>query len=182
MTLLLIGATGMLAQAARQIAAGTPGDIVVMSRRASQFSFGAPVLDARSRAYTADWRDTDAFLQCLDRIARRHPPVTRAVLWMHGRDEPLRARIVRLIAPGGTLVEVLGSAAARPGAFGAVRLKQMRRLPHIRYRQVLLGFTLDNGQGRWLSHSTICAGVMDALASDDPVTVAGQVEPWDLRP
>ena len=58
----------------------------------------------------------------------------------------------------------------------------MRGLPHIRYRQVLLGFVHEDGQSRWLTHKEICAGAIQACASDDTVTIAGQVEPWNLRP
>ena len=97
-------------------------------------------------------------------------------------DEALRAQIVHHMAEDGLLIEVLGSAASRPGAFGEERVRVMQGLPHIRYRQVLLGFVHDDGVSRWLTHEEICAGVLRAAAGDDVVTVAGQVEPWKLRP
>ena len=98
------------------------------------------------------------------------------------RDEALRAQIVHHMAEDGLLIEVLGSAASRPGAFGEERVRVMQGLPHIRYRQVLLGFMHQHGVSRWLTHEEICAGVVRAAAGDDVVTVAGQVEPWKLRP
>lgn len=182
MSLLLIGTTGMLKSAAQQIAEDTQGDVVVLSRRASYFSFDDAALNRRTRAYDIDWTDGPSFLSSLDEIAASHGPFTASLIWMHGRDEPLRSHIAHLMAADGTLVEVLGSAASRPSALGEVRVRHMQGLRHVRYRQVLLGFVHEDGQSRWLTHDEICAGVLQAYASDDRVTIAGQVEPWNLRP
>ncbi|MEQ8745296.1 hypothetical protein [Pyruvatibacter sp.] len=182
MSTLLIGTTGMLAPASRAIAAQQPGDIVVMSRRAGGFSFADAALDARVRPCKTDWKDAAAFLAALDQAAEAHGPFTAALVWLHGRDELLRARIVHHMAAGGRLVEVLGSAASRPGAFGDVRLQQMQRLTHVTYRQVLLGFMRDGDHSRWLTNDEISASAIEAFTSDDVVTIAGQVEPWDMRP
>ncbi|CDO61048.1 adh_short, short chain dehydrogenase [Candidatus Phaeomarinobacter ectocarpi] len=182
MSLLLIGTSGMLKSAAQQIAKDTPGDVVVLSRRASSFSFDDAGLHSRTQAYDIDWADGPAFLSTLDEVAAAHGPFAASLIWMHGRDEPLRSHIAHQMAADGTLVEVLGSAASRPSALGEVRVRHMQGLPHIRYRQVLLGFVHEDGQSRWLTHEEICAGALQAFASDDTVTIAGQVEPWNLRP
>ena len=182
MTTLLIGTTGMLSAAARHMAQTAPGAIAVMSRRADTFSFDDPALDSRTTAHPVNWQDQAAFLATLDAVASEHGPFTRALVWMHGRDDPLRAHIAHHMAEDGVLMEVLGSAASRPGAFGDIRVRQMQAQPHIRYRQVLLGFAHDDGRSRWLTHDEICAGAIAALSSDETVTVAGQVEPWALRP
>jgi hypothetical protein len=182
MSLLLIGTTGMLKSAAQQIAEDTQGDVVVLSRRASDFSFDDAALNRRTHAYDVDWTDGPAFLSSLDEIAASHGPFTASLIWMHGRDEPLRSHIAHQMAADGILVEVLGSAASRPRALGEVRVRHMQGLPHIRYRQVLLGFIHEDGRSRWLTHEEICAGALQAFASDNDVTIAGQVEPWNLRP
>ncbi|MEP0070353.1 hypothetical protein [Pyruvatibacter sp.] len=182
MSLLLIGTTGMLKSAAQQIATDTQGDVVVLSRRASSFSFDDAALDNRTYAYDIDWADGPGFLSALDEIAASHGPFSASLIWMHGRDEPLRSHIAHQMATDGTLVEALGSAASRPSALGEVRVRHMQGLPHVRYRQVLLGFVHDEGQSRWLTHEEICEGALQAFTSDDEVTIAGQVEPWNLRP
>ncbi|MGD1933210.1 MAG: hypothetical protein ACFB0Z_01680 [Candidatus Phaeomarinobacter sp.] len=182
MTTLLIGTTGMLSEAAKHMVQAAPGTISVVSRRADTFSFGDADLDDRTTSHPVDWQDQAAFLATLDAIASNHGPFTQALVWMHGRDDPLRAHIAHHMADDSVLVEVLGSAASRPGAFGDIRVRQMQASPHIRYRQVLLGFVYDDGQSRWLTHAEICAGTIEALSSDETVTVAGQVEPWELKP
>ncbi len=182
MTTLLIGTTGMLSEVARHMVQAAPGAVAVMSRRADTFSFGDAALDSRTTSHPVDWQDQAAFLASLDAIASAHGPFTQALVWMHGRDDPLRAHIAHHMADDAVLVEVLGSAASRPGAFGEVRVRQMQTQPHIRYRQVLLGFVHDDGQSRWLTHEEICAGAIAAFGSDETVSVVGQVEPWALRP
>lgn len=182
MSLLLIGTTGMLTSAAKQMAEVTRGDVIVLSRRASSFSFDDAALDSRIHAYDINWAESPAFLSALDEMAASHGAFTASLVWMHGRDEPLRAHIANHMAEDGTLVEVLGSAASRPSALGEVRVRHMQGLPHVHYRQALLGFAHKDGQSRWLTHEEICASTLRAFASEDTVTVAGQVEPWNLRP
>ena len=172
----------MLSDAARHMAQAAPGTIAVLSRHAETFSFGDAALDSRTILHRVDWQDQPAFLAALDALAADHGPFNQALVWMHGRDDPLRAHIAHRMAQDGLLVEVLGSAASRPGAFGDIRVRQMQDIAHIRYRQVLLGFRHDDGVSRWLTHEEICAGTLEAFASDEVVTVAGQVEPWDLKP
>jgi len=182
MTTLLIGTTGMLSDAARHMVQTAPGAIAVVSRRADAFSFSDAALDSRTTCHSVNWKDQSAFLTTLDDIASAHGPFTQALVWMHGRDDPLRAHVTHHMAENGVLVEVLGSAASRPGAFGDIRVRQMQAQPHIRYRQVLLGFVHDDGKSRWLTHEEICAGAVAAATSDEAVTIAGQVDPWELRP
>jgi len=182
MPLLGVGTTGMLAGATRELAAARDTDVVVMARQASGFRFGDEALDPRLRTFDADWSDAAGFMAALEQAGSAHGPFRTALVWMHGRDEALRAQIAHHLADGGTLIEVLGSAASRPGAFGEERERAMRGLPHLRYRQVLLGFMHQDGVSRWLTHEEICAAVLQAAKADTVVTVAGQVEPWRLRP
>ncbi|MEO0962613.1 MAG: hypothetical protein AAFY01_09330 [Pseudomonadota bacterium] len=182
MSLLLIGTTGMLKSAAQQVAMETPGDVVVLSRRAGRFLFEDASLNRRTRTYEVDWTNGPAFMASLDEIAESHGPFTASLVWMHRRDESLRSHIAHQIADDGILIEVLGSAASRPSALGDVRVRHMKGLPQVRYRQLLLGFVHENGQSRWLTHEEICASALEAFTSEDSVTIAGQVEPWSLRP
>ncbi len=182
MSLLFVGTTGMLADATRHLARSSSGDIAVVSRGADGFSFGDEALDQRATAYPADWSDQRAFMSVLDDIVAAHGSITCALVWLHGRDDEVRAQITHQMADGGTLLEVLGSAASQPGAFGDIRMREMRAHPHIRYRQALLGFVHEDGRSRWLTHDEISAGAIAAYASDETITVVGQTEPWSLRP
>lgn len=175
MPALLIGATGMLADAARAVCARTD-TAVVIARRAS----ARPRADA-TLPIDADWSDEPAFARALDRAAR-HGPFDLALVWMHPRAPALRARLAALMAPDAVFVEVLGSRASRPGGIAEERLEAMRAHPRIRYRQVRLGFAIEAGARRWLTHEEISRAAIDALDTDETVIEAGRHEPWEARP
>ena len=50
------------------------------------------------------------------------------------------------------------------------------------YRKVFLGFVLENGRSRWLTHDEISNGVIYQIETDQPTGIIGQIEPYRLRP
>lgn len=183
-TALLVGATGMLCRAAREIAARAPRT-AVLSRNASRRT----CLEA-TLALDADWHDEDAFARALDAAAGL-APFSHALIWMHPRAEAARRRMAELMADGGVMIEVFGSRASRPGALADTRLNEMRARPAISYRQVRLGFVMEKTASRWLTPDEICDAAIHALnaaaapGADNaapPVILAGTLEPWEARP
>lgn len=53
---------------------------------------------------------------------------------------------------------------------------------NIRYRRVVMGYTIEDGKARWLSDEEICAGILEAVDSDATDHIIGQVEPWEGKP
>lgn len=78
-------------------------------------------------------------------------------------------------------VHVLPSAARSP-----VVRKQLRDefVPYrwLRYRQVVLGFIIDDGVSRWLTDTEISDGVLRSLESRDDEFIVGRIHPWSERP
>ncbi|GAA0451603.1 short-chain dehydrogenase [Alkalibacillus silvisoli] len=50
------------------------------------------------------------------------------------------------------------------------------------YHQVQLGFKLDEEGSRWLTHSEISNGVIEAITLKQYEYIVGTLEPWDKRP
>ena len=174
---LLIGTTGMLAQAASEMAAGA-GKTVLAARSASAFRFANPRLDAGLRKIDADYARPSRFLGLL----RPEAPFDMALTWIRPQAEEMRNAIARMMAKDALLVEVMRSGASRPGAFADKREKTMRLFPHILYAQVILGFVIEDGKSRWLTHEEISAAAIKAVRSGDKRTIAGRLEPWEKRP
>jgi ribosomal protein S28E/S33 len=176
---LLIGTTGMLAGAARQIV-GESQHATLCARGAGHFSFGEPFLDEKVMRLPLDYTDETHFL---DTLAIRGP-VDLALTWLHPKAESLRDGIAERVIPGGKVIEVLGSATGRPGGFADERLAAMEAAHAGKtYRQVVLGFVAEpDGTSRWLTHEEICAAVLAAYRGFETRTVAGTLEPWDKRP
>jgi len=174
---LLIGTTGMLAEAAGEMAADA-GKSVLAARHASAFRFGNLRLDASLRKIDADYARPSRFLG----LIRPEALFDMALTWIRPQAEELRNALARMMAKDALLVEVMGSGASRPGGFADKRAKAMRLFPHIRYAQVILGFVIEDGKSRWLTHEEISAAAIKAIRSGAPRTIAGRLEPWEKRP
>lgn len=115
----------------------------------------------------------------------QHGPITLAVCWIHATAPEALGQIAEMVSARSAscrLFHVRGSAVANL-AEGARRLPEwLARYPQIQYRQVILGFVVEQGASRWLTHQEISDGVISALRQDAPFSVVGTVEPWMLRP
>ncbi|MDO8839930.1 MAG: hypothetical protein Q7V31_13480 [Parvibaculum sp.] len=181
-TTLLLGATGML-KAAASHAAWQAEECVLVSRNAGVFSFGNAALDARLIRLSLSYEDEPAFLGALADYA----PFDLALTWIRPRAELLRAALDALIAPGGLLVEVMGSRSILTGESGApsiaaLRAEVLAHQPDITYAQVILGFVHEGKNSRWLDHEEISAAAIAQMEMPLPRRIAGTLEPWDERP
>lgn len=179
---LLLGTTGMLAAAARHAAAQAEKSVIV-SRNAGAFSFGDGALDAKCVALSLSYEDEPALLAALV----EHAPFSVALTWIRPRAELLRAALDALVAPGGLLVEVMGSRSILAGPKGepsiaSLRAEALAHQPDIAYAQVVLGFMRENGVSRWLNHEEISATAIAQMELPLPRRIAGTLEPWDERP
>ena len=181
-TALLIGTTGMLCDAAAHAAARVR-EAVVVSRHADRFSFGNDVLDVKLTRIAQDYEDQAAFLAALE----RHAPFDLALTWIRPRAELLRAALDALVAPGGLLVEVMGSRSILTGENGTPSIAALRgeALAHqtgFTYAQVVLGFVREGETSRWLNHEEISAAAIAQMEMPLARRIAGTLEPWDARP
>lgn len=107
------------------------------------------------------------------------------MVWIHGTAPAAPLAVARLVGEPdrpGRYFHVLGSASADPSRPDPERLAAFQALRNIRYREIILGFVIEGGVSRWLSHAEISAGVLAAVDADQPRTIIGTVEPWHRRP
>jgi molybdopterin-guanine dinucleotide biosynthesis protein A len=148
---LVVGGTGMLSGATRQLAhRGHP--VTCIARSAADLGPAVTLVQV-------DYRDDADLRARLGRATEERGPIELAVCWIH-TDAPEAPRVVaEALAPGARLVQVFGT-----------RVWPLADPPlHVAYRQVLLGST----DGRWLTHEEISSGVLKATAADRPVAVVG---------
>jgi hypothetical protein len=154
--------------------AGDGGRLSLLSRHAS----AVPGVDG----FDCDYYDEAGFRRALDAATDRSGPVDLAVAWFHTLKLPAPRLVAEWVS--GRMFQVLGSATADPSH--PERLVVARAiaadLPGCAARQVVLGFKVEGGRSRWLTDAEISGGVLDAVRSDRPYSVVGQVEPWSARP
>jgi NAD(P)-dependent dehydrogenase (short-subunit alcohol dehydrogenase family) len=155
---LVIGGTGMLVGCAAALLA-EGWRVVLPSRRY------APVPAVRTASESAkalwvqaDWSDPKALAAGAERALDGKADLL--VAWVHG---PVRASVLRAVAPllasGAPVVEVHGSASANP-LLGGCPDPVLEEHPT---QQVVLGYVMQNGRTRWLTHGEIVDGVLDAV-------------------
>lgn len=180
--ILLIGTTGMLKAAAAH-AVARARKAVLVSRHAQDFSFDNDLLDFKLTRLSLSY---DEPAPCLDAIAR-YAPYDLVLSWIRPPAEILRAAIDGMVAPQGRLIEVLGSRSIVQGADGQASIAERRAQalglqPDITYAQLILGFKIEAGASRWLTHEEISAAAIAQMEAPQPRLIAGQLEPWDKRP
>lgn len=177
---LMIGATGMLAPALHH-AATHATHMLSLARHATQFTPPPGVPKETYEGYDVDYENTKAVEQLLN----AHGPFATALTWIRPKALPLRDLVARHMRAHGHLIEVMGSAASRPGALADQRRATMAAFPDITYSQLILGFMPKDETSptsRWLTHDEIATAACAILDTPVPRTIVGHVEPWEARP
>jgi len=158
--------------------------VSALSRRAAAFSVE---LNGTISGFDCDYHDPAAFRAALDAACREAGPMTLGVAWFH----TLKIAAPRLLAERigtpeqpGRLFQVLGSGVADPSRPDRLEMAAAvaANLPACRLRQVVLGFQVEPGGSRWLTHDEISGGVLNAIAEDLEFSVIGRTNPWAARP
>src|SRR5690554_2861790 len=127
-----------------------------------------------------DYGQDEALRAALAGTIEEHGPITLAVCWIHSTAPAALQHVAEAISARSTscrFFHVRGSAVANP-ASRAHPPEWLSRYPQLHYRQVILGFVVENGGSRWLTHREISHGVMAAVDHDAVYHVVGTVEPW----
>ncbi|GIN92299.1 short-chain dehydrogenase [Siminovitchia terrae] len=117
----------------------------------------------------------------IKRIIHENGEIKLVVAWIHSIGKNALPIIAEVISKNSKnkwrLFHVLGS---------SIDLKKTVRDVDIpsgcRYRQIQLGFVIENDHSRWLNHKEISHGIIDCIQKDAPLHIIGTVEPWNLRP
>lgn len=120
-------------------------------------------------------------LSPLERI-REQGPFDLAILWIHGVGEQfsneLKSYLLTLDPPA-KVFELKGSSRLNPAT--AKASEWATKYPDF-YREVILGFKIENGRSRWLTDEEISKGTIEAVEKDLNSFTIGQTEPWEMKP
>lgn len=158
---LVIGGTGMLAEATRWLTIRYSPTLLV-SRHASQFDPMAGLVVPLE----LDW-SKPGFVERIERRLRAMPPLAKALIWIHNPQTHL-PELAPLLPKPGSAVLVLGSSSGHPGAIGVPA----------GVATVRLGSVATSSGRRWLTHAEISVGAISAL-EDGRSRVVGELVPLD---
>jgi hypothetical protein len=129
-----------------------------------------------------DYRDDEYLRATLNNIQNKYGPIKRVVSWI-STASPNALQII--IEEAGkwnqgttwSLFHILGSGSK----LDEVKAK-VAPPPNCNYRQIKLGFIIEDRTSRWLTHKEISMGVINGMRENILVTVVGTLEPWEKRP
>ncbi|MEJ8302351.1 short-chain dehydrogenase [Saccharibacillus sacchari] len=179
---LLIGATGMLAEAARRLNADGWNLVLIARGREKLDRLVASCANPElCRAAALDYTQESELRCAIREASQARPGISLVLAWIHSTAPN---------APGIVMNEVAGADGLNPfryvhviGSGGdpePIRIAA-NRYPGCSYRQVRLGFKVEPGGSRWLNDSEISQGALKAIGEDRDVQV-GLLEPRELRP
>ena len=175
---LTLGCTGMLAGAARSLAADGY-TVSYLSRR------GQLPRDCHGAAYACDWSDPGSVEAAVRQAVEAQGTPSIALVWTHEIGQAL-ALARCLAAPSRTLRfhHVLGSAVSDPARKDTLSrvARSFSALPGMDWRAIYLGFKIEGAHARWLTHDEICAGAYEAVRLAAPIYTIGQTRPWSRHP
>lgn len=130
---------------------------------------------------TFDYTQDDTLRSELQAIQDKHGPIQIVVSWISSPAPQALRSIIDVVDQEniGTwdLYHVLGSRSDLEQVKLAVGAPAT-----CNYRQVKLGFVVEGTQSRWLTHEEIADGVIRGISTQNPITVVGTLEPWEMRP
>lgn len=117
----------------------------------------------------------------LEETLEHNGPIELVVAWIHSYADTTLENISNVISIENNgewkLFHVLGSKA------NLSEVQEKLKLPaRSQYRQIQLGFMMEEGHARWLTHEEISQGVVAAIQQDQPIHIVGTLQPWEKRP
>lgn len=162
---LIVGGTGMLAKSTRHVASSC-GSTVVVSRHAEEFVTRHQLPNCLGRSL--DYVDLNEFKSQLEEVYRTDGCFDFAIAWIHSVGAMALNVLADLLCDKARLFHVMGSDMSSSMISVADSLCADER---ISYRRVLLGQKGD----RWLTHDEISTGVLQAIETDKPVFIVGEI-------
>lgn len=127
-----------------------------------------------------DYSDDNQLKEELKSSIEKNGPFELVVAWVHSYAESAIETISQEVSIQNgewRLFHVLGSSK------DINEIKRKINIPDsCKYRQIQLGFILENDHSRWLTNEEISQGVIDSIQNDRLIHTVGTIEPWEKRP
>lgn len=175
---LVIGGTGMLAKVSVWLAENGYR-VSVVGRNPQKMQFVLDQNPAQLTPVFADYTHTHEWAEQIQNIQQKNGPIHLVVAWVHSTATQAIPCVLEMFPADQTVsfFHVMGSGS------NLQTIKADIAVPsHVRYRQIQLGFLVENGVSRWLTNDEIADGVIKAIQEEKDEFLIGLIEPWQLRP
>ncbi|WP_162301551.1 hypothetical protein [Nesterenkonia muleiensis] len=127
----------------------------------------------------SDWSDPETLVEDVLAATGQHL-AKYLIIWAHSpHREALMHELERVVAQDALVLPVWGSAGRDPRE---ALTEQADSFAGHRVRHVILGYLSGVNGSRWLTHTEISTGVLNAMESTREIHVVGRLDPWDRHP
>lgn len=175
---LVIGGTGMLTQASLWLSKNGY-HVSVIGRNAEKMQRLIDQNPTRITPVLVDYTNRVELLEQLHRIQNENGPIQLVVAWIHSTGQHVIPCLTESFSHSQPwkLFHVSGSSS------NLKEIKDKLAIPtHASYHQIQLGFKIESGISRWLTHAEISNGVIQSILEEKSEQIIGTIEPWENRP
>ncbi|RLQ89835.1 short-chain dehydrogenase [Planomicrobium sp. Y74] len=175
---LVIGGTGMLAQASVWLSQNGYR-VSMIGRNPEKMQRLIEKNPEGIIPVSVDYKATEKLAEQLSHIQQKNGPIQLVLAWIHSDGPDVIPCLIDSLPRDSEwkLFHVNGSSS------NLEEIKARVSVPaHVRYHQIQLGFHLENGTSRWLTHDEISAGVIEAMRDGKAQYIVGTLSPWERRP
>ena len=130
-----------------------------------------------------DYTNSDLFIEKIKQKIKENGAFDVAISWIHSSANISLFRLIKTLSDirkDAIFYHLKGSSYYRAQMLNSSGIDNDKY--ELNYREIYLGFKLENNISRWLTHDEISSGVIEAVESESKLTVVGVLEPWELRP
>ena len=172
---LIIGGTGMLMKASHYFLQQY-GQVHLLARNKQKLEEtirSCPNIKASYNLHCIDYSNSSSILNGLKNINH----LDMIISWVHSNGLQNKLALFKHFQSQNSnlqIYDILGSASYNPSE----QLEQS----DFEIQKIVLGFKIEKGQSRWLTHDEISQGCIEAIKLSFPVYIIGETEPWNRRP
>ncbi|WP_404353221.1 short-chain dehydrogenase [Exiguobacterium aurantiacum] len=164
---LVIGGSGMLAGTVLWLAE-VGYHVSIIGRDAENMSRLTEQSPGRLSAVLVDYRDDLRLKEALRRSMAIHGDFDLVVAWIHSDAADALPCVLSVLRGGTDVFHVLGSRSNSSDVRNGLTIPE-----DVRYHQVQLGYQVEKGERRWLTHEEIAGGVVEAVQEKKPLYSVG---------
>jgi hypothetical protein len=168
MRVIIIGGTGMLSSATREIS-HQANDLVLIARQPNELAS-----EINARAIQLNWKNKDAVESAISKLISE-PKVDILLIWIHEDGLWCLPLFENLLVENGRSIRVHGSTAGDPTE--GVKTDPLPPRDDIIRQNVVLGWVEETNGRRWLTDNEISEGALAAFNNPERSSiVVGQVD------
>lgn len=126
-----------------------------------------------------DYTNTNELAKQLHYVQQQNGPIHLVVAWIHANGTRVIPCLTEFLPrfQSWDLFHVNGSSSNLEDIKSKTAVP-----PHVNYHQIQLGFKIEGGLSRWLTHEEISDGVIKVIQENKTKHIIGTITPWEKRP